>query len=172
MENKETMAQLTEFSIQLNQLLMESGGEITEELEQMFAELDLKTRHKVDAYAFAMDKMESEAEYWKQRAERCMRVAKSFLVARERLNNTIKNRMIVDGTNDLVGFESKFKLVKIKPKMIINENILDNRFYKEAVLRKIDRSLIEDAIKQGESVPGVVLEPVYTLRPTVNKDRV
>ena len=40
--------------------------------------------------------MELEAEYWKQKAEANMRIAKAFITSRERLNTIIKNRMIVD----------------------------------------------------------------------------
>ena len=53
--------------------------------------------------------------------------------------------------------------------MMIDEKFLEDRFYREEVLKKIDRSMIEESIKQGEAVAGVTLEPVYALRPSVNK---
>lgn len=164
-----TMIELTRLSSDLNQAIIEAGGEITPEIEQVLVDLDIKTKEKVDAYSYAMEKMELEAEYWKQKAETSMRIAKAFITSRERLNTIIKNRMIVDGVKELLGNESKFKLVPLKPKMMIDEKFLEDRFYREEVLKKIDRSMIEESIKQGETVAGVTLEPVYALRPLVNK---
>jgi len=168
MENK-TMAELTSLSHILNQAIIEAGGEITPEIEQLLTDLDIKTKEKVDAYKYAMDKMEIEAEYFKQRAEEFMHVAKGFINSRERLNIILKNRMIVDGSKELLGNDSKFKLVSLKPKMVIDEKFLEDRFYREEVLKKVDRNTIEEAIKQGEAVAGVTLEPVFALRPSINK---
>ena len=53
--------------------------------------------------------------------------------------------------------------------MTIDEKFLEDKFYREEILKKVDRSSIKEAIKQGEAVAGVTLEPVYALRPSVNK---
>lgn len=169
MENKKSMAELTSYSVYLNQEIINNMGEITPEIEQALIDLDIKTKDKVDAYSYAMEKMELEAQYWKEKAEAAMRICKAFTTSRERMNTILKNRMLVDGNNELLGNSAKFKLVPLKPKMMIDEKFLEDKFYREEVLKKVDRSLIEDAIKQGEAVAGVTLEPVFALRQLNNK---
>ena len=89
--------------------------------------------------------------------------------AQERLKIALKNNMAASGNNQISGNKYIFKLVPLEPKIVIDEKFLEDRFYREETLKKVDRSSIKEAIKQGEAVAGVTIEPVYALRPLVNK---
>ena len=169
MEKKQSLYELTKAGNDLSSAIIEAGGEITPEIEQALSDLDLKTKDKIDAYKFAMDTLEYRAEQLKEEASIFMNTAKSLMAAQERLKLAIKNNMSVNGTSQVNGNRYTFKLVQLSPKMTIDEKFLEDRFYREEVLKKIDRPTIEQAIKQGESVAGVTLEPVFALRPSINK---
>ena len=59
-------------------ILVETGGEITPEIEQALTELDLETRDKVDSYKCAIDFLEDRAEYLKQEAKSFVDTANGF----------------------------------------------------------------------------------------------
>lgn len=160
------MRELTSLSESLNSRIIENCGELTPETEAELIELDLQTREKVDAYSYVIKRAKFEANFWKEEAEAAMANVKGFLKLEEWYKQAIKNRMLVDNTKEVLGNKTKFMLVPLNPKMLIDEKFLEDRFYREEVLKKIDRSLIEEAIRQGEAVAGVTLEPVYALRPS------
>lgn len=169
MLSKASMYDLTRTANDIVCSIVETGGEITPEIEQALTELDLKTRDKVDSYKYAIDFLEDRAEYLKQEAKSFIDTANGLMNAQERLKIALKNNMAASGNNQISGNKYIFKLVPLEPKIVIDEKFLEDKFYREEILKKVDRSSIKEAIKQGEAVAGVTIEPVYALRPSVNK---
>lgn len=66
---RQTLAEITDQHVALDQLLVESGGEVTPEIEQWMTEYAAELREKVDHYGAAIRRLEGEAKLWQGEAD-------------------------------------------------------------------------------------------------------
>lgn len=153
----------------ITQKLVESGGELTPELEAMFDFNQVTLQTKVDNYAIIDERLALESDYWKAKADEMRKIAKGFESARKTLRDRLKDAMKAMGTDDLRGQDKRFKLSASKPALVIDESRLPKEF--TMVISSIvpDREKIQAAIADGFDVPGASLEPVTALRVYANK---
>lgn len=151
--------------------VIDNGGELTPELEALFdaAGVDLKT--KTDSYAFFMDRLETEATFWKAKADDYAKVARSCKELRERLNDSIKGAMRMLETDEICGNDMRFKLARAAPKLVIEESKLPPSYLMQVVENVPDKTKIKADIEVGKEIPGVTQEDVYTLRKSINSKR-
>lgn len=163
-----TLKDLLATSNELTQQLVESGGEITPEID---AQLMVMTDHlpdKVDSYEFVMRRLGHEEEYWSARAEEAARIAKSCKAAAERLKERVKYLMLEHGVNELKGNDSKIVLQNSTPKLVIDESKLPAKYWITETVSKPNKPLIRQQMA-SEEIPGVVLEPTTALRTYANR---
>lgn len=162
-ENKSLPALILEMSEIVAQL-HENGGELTEVLEHAMDCTAQELQAKTDRYAFFMERLDAEADYWKQRADAFSKVSRSCKALKERLNGNIKGAMISLGQTDLEGNEMRFKLSALAPKLVMDETRIPAE-WKMAVTEYIpDKDRIKAALQDGQSVPGAAMEEVFSLR--------
>lgn len=166
--NKSLSLLVAEMSQVLTQIV-EAGGELSPEIESMFDSLGTEIQTKTDNYAFFMERLDSEAEYWKARAETMTKVARSCINLKARLNDSIKLAMQQLGQDEIKGNEMRFKLSKLAPKLVLEEAAVTDA-YKMIVTQHVpDKERIKHDLAAGLAVPGARMEDVFSLRKYVNR---
>lgn len=165
--NKSLPMIVAELSVVMN-AIVENGGELSPELETMFDNLGSQLSTKADGYAYFMEKLEHEADFWKEKANSYLKVSKSCANLKDRLNNSIKLAMRQLGTDEVKGDDVRFKLSKLPPKLVLDESLPSS--YKMAVTEYVpDKDRIKHDLEIGLEVPGATLEPVWSLRKYANR---
>ena len=94
----------------LDALLLESGGEVTPEIEAWLAEYGLAEREKVDGYVFYIRSLEAEATQAKALANELGAKARRRERAIEGLKERVAGYMAARQTDELAGSIYRFKL--------------------------------------------------------------
>lgn len=153
----------------ITQQIVENGGELSVDLEAVFDNVGAELAVKCDGYAFILDKLENEADFWKQRADSYAKVSKSCKALRERLNDNIKFAMQQMKTDEILGGEMRFKLSKLPPKVVMNPELIPDA-YKMVVTETVpDKERIRADLVAGKQVEGAGLEEVFSLRKYANR---
>jgi hypothetical protein len=163
--NSDTLYSLVSQTQAIEKMLIEAGGELTPELEAMLDNVDVSMAQKIDGYAFVMEDCESRAAFWKAKADTYSKLAKSHAAIQERIKERLKAALIQLGKDEVQGNEIRFKLSKLNPKIVIwNEAELPDDFKIIVQTKAPDKERIQESLKEGFEVPGVRVEPVYSLR--------
>jgi len=154
----------------IESMLIESGGEITEEIQ---AEMRINPKtigELVDIRYVSMERLESAQAFFKQKAEQYTKIARSLDCAVDYCKESLKSYMTENCKRELVGTDYQFKLVNAAPKVkILDETALDEVYKKSTVVVSTDRKKLLDDLKAGIQVSGCTLEEVYSLRKSINK---
>ena len=167
-EENKSLITLAKESNQLEVMLLESGGEVTPEIEAMLTVKEVNLPSKVDNYYHVMHRLDGLEIHYKEMADKFQKAAKTFSGASKSLKDRLKIAMRELGEDEIKGNDFRFKLSNSKPSLIIEDDKVIPKDYfvqvTETVLEK-DR-LLED-LKIGE-VAGARLEPSFSLRSYVN----
>lgn len=148
---------------------MESGGEITPELE---ARLDIsaeKLPQKVDNYNFIIQELEGQAQVWKMRKDASNAIQKQFEGHVERVKDRIREAMRAMNASELAGNLYKFQLRKSQPKLVIDdENKIPDEFKMVVQTTVLDKERVKAALVDGFDVPGAHVESNGSLYPMAN----
>lgn len=149
----------------LEQELLSSSGEITTEIEQLLEIKDLALPHKIDAYHHTVDRLEMMQDFYKQKADQLLTIARSFQHAAERMKANLKTAAETMGQNEVEGVDYRMKLVPTKGTVIVEDiEKLPGKFIITETVTKPDKKEIQKAIESGEVVDGARLEPGLSLR--------
>lgn len=164
-----SLLQITSEVNQLEQMLIEGGGEITETIESMLAIRDISLPEKVDSYSFVLQRLESNAQFYKERAAMFQNAAKTIENAQKSLKDRLKIAMHELQVTELAGNEVKYKLTASKPKLVIEDvEMIPLKYKREVISTEIDKEKIEQDLRENIEVIGAKLEPVFALRQSVN----
>lgn len=140
---------------QLEMALIESGGEITKEIEAMLIVKDVDVPAKVDAYAFTIERLEKSVELLSAKADQYKRMAKSAENAISRLKGNMLTAIEIYGKDYIEGIDSKFTVRQSPPACIINdESVIPGEYLITETITKIDKKKIISDIKAGKHVSG------------------
>jgi Siphovirus Gp157 len=154
----------------IEQMLIESGGEITPELEFEMKINPATITELVDIKYVSIERIESSIEFFEKKAEEFKNIAASLKNAKKYTQDSIKQYMRESGKDSLQGEDYCFKLSKGKPIVnVMNEASLPLTYFKTKTEKSVDKALIFDDLKKGIPVEGCVLEESYTLRKSINK---
>ncbi len=156
-------------SNEITSQLIESGGELTPDMENSLATIDMKTPAAVDAASFLIQRMEHEEAYWKEMAEKYSLIAKGCKTTREKMKEAIKIGMLQLGLSDLEGRDVRFKISKAKPKLVVNADYLDPNYLTTKTITEPNNEKIRSDLEQGLEVEGAMLLESHSLRSYVNK---
>lgn len=168
-----SLVQITSEVNQLAVMLLESQGLITPEIENALAVKEIALPEKVDNYSYILDRIESEIEFYKKRAEMFDQAASTLNNAKKRLKDRLEYAMNEMGVTELVGNEIKFKRMNSKSKLVIDdEEMIDVKYKSEKTVTVIDKDALYEDLKRDSKVVGAHLEPVSYIRAYVNKGSV
>jgi hypothetical protein len=155
--NKSLFQIQSEFQELANQLI-ESGGEITEEIGLALAinEADLQT--KSTNYSFVIKQLDADCDTIDSEIKRLTALKKARTNSVDRLKGAIKQAMEFYQIEEI-----KTPLIKInfrKSKAVEIEDIekLPAQYIKVTETESIDKAAIKAAIDAGEEVPGAILK--------------
>lgn len=170
-ENNKSLPMLALEMSEIIAQLTENGGELSEVLEQAFDCTGQELQLKADRYAFFMERLDAEADFWKAKADAYSKVAKSCKTLKERLKENIKGAMHMLGTDEIEGGEYRFKLSRLAPKLVIQEELLPDNFKMVVTETVPDKEKIKAELEIGTEIPGAKHEMVFSLRPYLNSKK-
>lgn len=154
----------------IERLVIEAGGELTPELESALAEFERDITDKASSIQFVRERIESEAEFWKKKADKYQAIAKSLSNASKRLSERLKFAMSSAGLTELKDADNRFKLIDMPPKLtILDQSFLPSEYMTETIVREPDKLKIKTELQAGKKIPGCALEEVKALRVYANK---
>lgn len=153
----------------LETMLIESGGELTPEIEAMLTVKEVNLPEKVDSYEAMLDRLSVIESLYKERAKLFSQAAKSLGNAQDTLKDRIKYAMKELGVTELLGHDIRFKLSSSKPKLVIeDEKAIPKEYKAEVITVEVQKDKLLEDLKIG-SVEGARLEESFSLRTYVNK---
>lgn len=140
------------------QLLEESDGEITEEIQEVLATNDDNFKVKCENYRSIIKKFLGEIEAAKLEKARVDAFIKQRTKSVEALKDAVDQSLTVRGLTELdFGAGKRFSYIKSESVEISDESLLDSKWVKVKETRSPDKTAIKKAIKSGEEVDGATL---------------
>ena len=158
------------FSEKIEQMLIESGGLITPEIENELKINPQTIGEIVDQKFLSIERLEISQEFFEKKAEDFKRIATSLKNAEKFIKDSIKQYMIENNKKELIGNEYVFKLSQGKPTVeVMDESKISDTYFKKEIVSKLSKDLISEDLKMGIPVDGAILKETYTLRKSINK---
>ena len=154
----------------LESLLIESGGELTPDLEALLNEVEKNLTEKADGYSAVLARLEHAQAGWAEQAEKYQRVASSIGFLRSQLKERIKMAMIAMGRDEIRCGLVRFKLQKTNPSLVIDDKMLPLSYQIVETTYKPDKERIRSELKAGATIPGATLQSGQCLREYANKE--
>jgi hypothetical protein len=161
--------ELVKLSSTVEQRLIESGGEITSEVDTDLASIDLGLAEGVDIAKSLMEKLEHVAEFYAVQAQVYAKIAKGLNASQEKVKSRIKEIMVSTNAKELNGSETRLVLSKAKSKVAYDETLLPKEYLKEKVTYVPDTDRLRTELEMGIPVTGATLIPVYSLKSYAQK---
>lgn len=176
--SKNTLMEIVENRRALDEILIECGGDVTDEkVEEItgkwMAEITKDLAIKSDGYNFRMKDIEAMNTQFKEYETLYRNARKSLERVSESLKDRMKFAMKEMGVDEISGQQFKYKLTDSQPSVeITNEGMLPAIFCKEKVVIDIDRVAVKKhVLETGEEIPGVIISRGKTLRVSIIKEK-
>jgi hypothetical protein len=163
-ENK-SLYELVNISSQIKLKLIESAGELTDEISKQLIELEERLPSKCDGYKSIIEDLNHEAELWRKRAAQFLAVAKTFENHSDRLKDSLHGAIVRMEKTELEGNDFKAKLVKGRPKVIIDDETLVPGIYKKIIQETvIEKEAVARDLADGKKIDGAHSENQFHVR--------
>lgn len=167
--NKSLLNLVNEFQ-ELDRLLIESNGELSDELELALSLNQSQLQTKVDKYKLYLEHLKSRSEYFKSIEEEAKQAKKIFENANEAIKERLKFIMINLNVDELSGESYRFKLIDGKDKLVIHdETLISDEYKKEVVSLELDKEKLMKDLQAGLKIDGVDIQVVKSLRTYIKK---
>lgn len=154
----------------IEQMLIESGGEITPEIQAEMSVNPKTITELVDTKYLSIERLDSSISFFEKKENEFKAIRLSLENAKKFINESIKQYMIDNDKSELVGTEYVFKLSSGKPKVnVVNEDKIPDVYKKQKTETTVDKVQIFEDLKKGLPVDGCILEESYTLRKSIKK---
>lgn len=160
---------LAEESAKIEIALIESGGEITPEIEAWLADVEIDLPEKVENYALIMERMEALGSHYDDRAEMLQRMSRAVANVVERCKENLKIAMVKLETDEIQGVDVRFKMTESAGAVVYeNEKLIPPEYTTIEQVVKIDKKRIGEDLKLGVPVDGCRLEKKKVLKKYAN----
>lgn len=154
----------------IEQQIAEAGGELSPELEQALANVDLSLTEKVEGYAQVIDRLESVSEYWSKKAKELSAISDGVDTAVKRIEERLKSAMIELRKDEVFGESIRFKLSTTKGSLVIEDSSkIPSQFLMTVTTTIPDKEKIREALERADEVPGAKLLGGYRLNKYANR---
>jgi len=149
----------------IEQMLVESGGEMTPDIESFLQINASELSLKVDGYSTILDRFEMLESFYEQQAEFYNKVAVQCENAAKRLKLNLIYAMNELGQSEIKGSEIRFKLTNSAGSLVINDpEMVPVEFKTEVITTEIKKDEVKAALKRGEKVEGAELKIAQSIR--------
>ena len=153
----------TEF-LQLEDELIENGGELTPELEQSLIINKDELQHKSIQYGYVIKSLSDNVDAIDNEIKRLQSIKKVNENAIDRLKDTLSSAMQLFGIPELKTPTLKINFRKSEQVIVHDVNSLPQMFKTIKVSEQPDKIKIKEAIKSGEDVIGCELITVQNIQ--------
>lgn len=165
-----TLSEILRQSQDLEQAIIEAGGELSPQMAEALIAVDLNLADKVDATDVMFTRLEMAASYWSTKAEQYKRISKGLEGAQKQLKEHVKAVMLASGKTEAAGIDVRFKLQKTRAALVLDESVpLSDGYTKTTVLISPDQEKIRTDLELGVPVAGATLKPSWALRSYATK---
>jgi len=156
---------------QIEQMLIESGGEVTSDIEQLMTMTPESISQLVDVKYVSIERAEMSVEFFKAKALAFSRIASAMDNYVDYTKSQIKSFMIETGKKEIIGEDYAFKLAGAAAKLkIVDEAKISHNYFVHQDPKIDNKKIIED-LKAGKQVDGCILEENYSLRKSITKGK-
>lgn len=138
--------------------LIESGGEITKDLEDLINFKDYTEKalaDSVDIVVMTKERIEMSIEYYQQQIHAIETLRDGLHKAKFKLMDNIEQGMLRLNVNELNGLDRCLAFRNNPPKVdSFNESLIPDDYKKITMIEAIDKKLISETLKKGIDVPG------------------
>lgn len=150
-----TLYHITSEQLRINELLEESGGELTPEIEEALMLNAENFEIKADGYIESISRYKALAEAADVRIKEMQRIKKTSENIEKRLKERLLQAMVVMDVDKM-----ELGLRKLSIRNTTAVNITDEAHIPAEYIiieQKYDKARIKDALKNGDVIPGVEL---------------
>jgi hypothetical protein len=166
--NNKSLVTIVNESMSLEQMLIESGGEMTAEIESFLSVNSEQLATKVDGYHMIIDRFDSLKKYYAEKAEFFKTISSQCDNASKRLKENIKFAMLEMGVDEIKGHDMRFKLSQGAGKLVVDdEEMIPVEFKFENITTEIKSYQLKEALKNGP-ISGAHIEPTQSVRAYAN----
>ncbi len=159
-----SLANLLDLAQEIERKLIEADGEYTADIELLTQNLEIDLPSKIDSYAYVIEQMELQQEWYEIQIKELQKNKKSRAMASENVTARLKYLMIQNNLTELVGDRKKFRLQPSNPKLIIiNDKEIPPSYLIEETRIYPDNDKIKTDLKSGIPVSGCELEKSWAL---------
>jgi len=167
------------YSAKIEEMLIETGGEITPEIEQVlvlqeWSEAQLQA--ETDLLAMSLERIGQLASYYKDQIEHLEKLIKGLERAEVRLTNEIQGTMAKLNLDAVEGQYKRLSLRRTAPKVeILDQQAVTDEFKEMKITETIKKRAIADALKAGQDLHWARLVSskslqIQTAKPTKLKE--
>lgn len=150
-----SLFKITSEQVRINDMLMETGGELTPELEEALIINAENFQLKVEGYATSIHRFDALAEAADAEIKRLTAIKKSAQGAQKRLKDTLAYAMDTFGYDKYDLGLHKLSFRSSQAVNITDENLIPNNYIK--VETKIDKESLKRDLKAGLVIEGATL---------------
>lgn len=171
METKSTLLQMASQASELQFKLMESGGEVTADIEALLPVQEVNLPEKVEQYVYIVQQLRMQEAHFNSRSEYFDSIAKTFGKNADFMEDRIKEAATMLGVSEIVGTDHKFQITNTKGSVeITNEELIEPIYKKEVpVSYKVDKTKIAEDLRLGLPVAGAYLKTNKSVKIAVNR---
>lgn len=166
---KTTLSNIVVAFSQIEQELIESGGELSPSLEAFTLDLTGKLEDKIEAYHAVMERASMGASYYKAKADEYNRIAKGLAKSEDFLKQNLKAALETLELTEVKAGSVRVKLAKCPQRLVIdNEATIPQEFVE--LVPKVLTGPLKAALESGLEVQGAHLEGGTALRFYANRE--
>lgn len=164
------LVEIVNQAARIEEMLIENGGELTPEIQELLSINEVLLPEKVDKYNAIIERMDNLGDYYEKKVLFYERIYKSAINLKNSLKDNMKSAMLSLGVEEMKGEDVKFKLSKTNPRLIItDEKKIADEFLTMETKPVVNKDALKDHLKQYGDSAGAHLEDSYSLRVYPNK---
>jgi Siphovirus Gp157 len=169
MSDNKTLRELVSISSAIEDALIQSGGELTPELETALAVKDMQLPEKVDGYSLVIDRMSAVSEFYAEKAELFTRLSGAAKNVVSKCKDNIKFAMTEMNVTELAGYDYKFKLQNSPASVeMLDETKVPDAYKIIKTVTTVDKKKVLEDLKIGVPVEGAELKQGTHVRSYAN----
>ena len=148
---------------QFDALILDSGGELTEDQEKQLIALEDYIVKKAEGAYHVIQRLAAEAQFYGDESKRLSTFAKTCKNASERLQSRILEAVKIHGplTGETVEFATKMNPFSL---LITDEQKLPKKYYEEVVVREVNKALLKADLVGGAKIEGASVSRKESLK--------
>lgn len=165
------LAELVTLSNKIEEMLIDSGGELTELIEEALSLRDKALPDKIESYAHVVERSRHLAQFYAKKANELIKISEGCEKLADKLVDNVDISMQQMGVNEITGHDHKFKRVGCDKRLIIDPNADIPSEYLTVIPERTEpnKQAIKKALKDGEAIPGCRLDGGSYIKIGINK---